>query len=444
MHVQAAYRPAHRQAPKRPVVPPKAYEPTIFERERVLATRVRITDRTLERLLPSTEQVISRRVANYRAAVPQETLSKLMLTRAEYMTNSLQGELRAAKEEIDRTRFFLRPAAPGDGVPRRGPSHKGVHPTKVELQRLLEKPNTMLSFVPGIDLRGFDLAYQDFRGAALAGGMLDAANLKGSHMAEMTLTRASLRSCNLQCVSFERSDLVSANLSGSNLSHANLKDANLTSANLSRAVLMRSDFSGASLSGAKLDGAVASLTILTGCDLRGASLRDVQLAGVVDLASCTMDNLRGASFAACDVTGVNLRGVDMTGATLGKVIHLKAARLDNLRGAVLAGCKFQGVSLGGVDLSGADLGGANFEGAVLEEPAPAEGCAVETFPLGDPTSVGAGAIVHYSGFVICVSASHPSSDVYAYFGDPGTAWGRASQRGCFDKRMCRVLVPAPM
>ena len=72
MHVQAAYRPAHRQAPKRPVVPPKAYEPTIFERERVLATRVRITDRTLERLLPSTEQVISRRVANYRAAVPQE------------------------------------------------------------------------------------------------------------------------------------------------------------------------------------------------------------------------------------------------------------------------------------------------------------------------------------------------------------------------------------
>ena len=443
MQVAAAYRPAHKAAPKRAIVTPRSREPTAHERERVLATRVRITDRTLERLLPTAEQTITRRLSNYRAAVPAETLAKLQLTRAEYMTFSLQSELRPAREEVDQQRHFLKPPHEPSGVPHKGPAHKGARPSKVQLQRLLEKPRAMLSYVPGLDLKGFDLAYQDFRAAALVEASMDGASLRGAAMAETTLSHASLRSCSMQSATLDSAVLQSTDLSGANLSHASFKNADLSLAKLEGAILGRTDLTGASLRHARLDGASASFTILTGCDLTGASLRGLQLAGVVGLDTCTLDNLRGADLTACDVTGVDLRGIDLNGACLNGVIHLEAANLDNLRGTLLAGCNFRGVKLGGIDLSGADLTGASFAGVAMDSPALAEGCNVDAFPLGTVETVGAGAIIHFSGYIIPVTASHAANQTYAYYREPGTSWARAIGKGCFEKRFCRVLAPSP-
>lgn len=440
MHVQAAYRPAHRAAPKRVAITRTvAPEPGLLEREKTLRMRVKITERTLERLLPSVEQTIQQRLANYRAAVPAERLAKLQMQISEQMMYSLQAELRPVLAERERARLLSGPVAlPPAHV---APPHR---PNRAQLLAMLSELSAMLSIDPGLDLHGYDLAYVDFHGAALAGANLLGCTLKGAAMTDVTMSHATLKGVDMQYTVLDRATLLFTDFAGCNLTHASLKGCSMMSASLVRATLARTDMSGSDLRHAKLDRAVLSYTNLSSCDLTGASWHGVSLAGVVGLTSCSLDNLRGVSFAGFDMSGLDLTGVDLAGASLGRCLHLPSARIDNLRGALLDRCSLAGVELGGVDLSGADLTGAGFREVRMSSPASAEGAKVDAYPFGEAVegAVGAGTLVYYSGFLMLVTGEHPSNSSYAYYKEASSAWGKALGCGCFPKAQCRVLCAA--
>ena len=442
MQVNAAYRPAYRAAPTRPEVKPRRHaETSTLEKEAILLQRTRICRGTLQRLLPSVEQTVERRLANQRASVPQERLAKLQLQLSEQMMFTLQEELWPVKAELERTRalrgYAVPPPPPPVQLPRR--------PLRPAVLAHLCRPKAALAFEPGLDLHGYDFSYLDFLEASLSNACLDDCNATGANLVGVALERASLRRALLLYAVMTRALLDSACLAGADLSHAVLRGSRLPYADLSGAILRRANLSGADLRGATLDDAVPSFTTVDGCDLRGASLRGVVLAGLLGLRTCHLDNLREANLTALDMADLNLVGVDVTGALLDRPMNLRKASLDNLRGAILNGCDFSGVELGHVDLSRANLTGAHFRGARLTTPIPAKGAVVSSFPLGGghEAFIGAGAVVWYSGFVIPVTEVHPTNQAYAYHADPKTAWGMANKVGCFLKSQCRVLVPAP-
>ena len=82
---------------------------------------------------------------------------------------------------------------------------------------------------------------------------------------------------------------------------------------------------------------------------------------MLEKATASKSNLRGADLGGANLRGSNLRGADLYGA------DLRGAYLDvaNLRGADLYGADLGGANLRGANLRGADLYGADLRGADL-------------------------------------------------------------------------------
>ena len=116
-------------------------------------------------------------------------------------------------------------------------------------------------FLPPVDLRAINLAYQSYVGCAFR---------------ECDLRQVDMRKANLSCCDLQDARLQGSDLSAAVLSHARLKGANLEHALLSNANLQYCDLEGASLRFAILDGANLGAAQLQGADLRGAVLLRLQ------------------------------------------------------------------------------------------------------------------------------------------------------------------------
>jgi hypothetical protein len=102
----------------------------------------------------------------------------------------------------------------------------------------------------------------DLRGAVLAGGVLDNANLAVSYFED----------ANLRGAQFDR-----ANLRGTSLDRADLRTASFRSANLTGASLNKADLSGADFDYARLNNASFVDALLTGATFHGANLTNAAI-----------------------------------------------------------------------------------------------------------------------------------------------------------------------
>jgi len=427
----------------------------LFCNARSLAFRLLITKRSLrERITPTVATVQQRRLAQFVQATASEKLEAAQMSAAEELIANLQRDLRAVHAKTTSyTRCW-------DG--RLSASEVSPKPSRLELSlALVTTPRCDFSSSP-LDLRALDLSNLDLSEASFAplsdfsGAALEGANLTRVEFG----TKSDLSSCNLAFAVGEMTNLASTNCSYSDLSHAKLTSADAQAVNLAHANLTRTDLSKSSLMNANLDNAVLCCTDLTSSDLTGASMKNVQLAGVVGLASCRLDNLRGASLHATNCSGLDLSGLDLTGTLFHSCLFLQLAKIDNLRGAVLTGCEFKGCDLSGVDMRGATIEGALFEGATLTKPANIRDVkGLESFEVGTMDTVQAGTIVAVHGFLICVTATHPTNPLYAYLdgyagaNDHKTNWAHVGtydgqmslwgdsgcMAGCFEKVHCRVV-----
>lgn len=161
------------------------------------------------------------------------------------------------------------------------------------------------------------------------------------------LTSANLRGTNLAGMDLSRSLLSLANLGKAVLSGANLRDCNLP-----RASLEDADLSGAKLQGANLAGATLLRANFSGANLRMANLAGANLAGKMDLSGV---DLTGANLAGAKLMGANFSGATLTGA--------------NLAGADARNANFTGADLTDAVTAGTLLDGANMSGAVIRRSA---------------------------------------------------------------------------
>ena len=164
--------------------------------------------------------------------------------------------------------------------------------------------------------------------------MLNAANLRGAHLAQLradnldlqdadlresSFHEAKWRNCSLRDARMESADFSNAvmrmcdldgvraddaNFSNARLENSTARGARFDNANFEAAVLTDTDFSRASLRDANLAGAQASGAAFRGADLSRANLRN---ASLVDA------DLRGADLTDADLEGADLRGADMRG-----------------------------------------------------------------------------------------------------------------------------------
>lgn len=140
------------------------------------------------------------------------------------------------------------------------------------------------------------------------------------------------------------------------------------------------------------------------------------------------------------MSDLDLRGRALNGCVFDRVLFLGRAHIDNFRGALLHGCDLAGCELGGVDFQSAKVAGASFVGATAASPASLSGVVgLDAFPLGSTDTVGAGSLVAIDGFLLTVTAGHPTNPAYAYYRRSSSTWARASMDGCFEKRHCRLL-----
>lgn len=105
---------------------------------------------------------------------------------------------------------------------------------------------------------------------------LNAAQLAGADLTDLTLARADLSYADLEGAQLDRSDL-----RGAQLWSARARGASLVGCDLREADLQTADLTGADLRGARLVGAVLTGTTLNGALLDGAELGPGQLEGAV-------------------------------------------------------------------------------------------------------------------------------------------------------------------
>lgn len=153
---------------------------------------------------------------------------------------------------------------------------------------------------PRANLRGVNLAQQNYLGidldrASLSGADLSKTNFQSSVFTDSTLLNANLRDVNA----------VNADWRGVDLSDADLRNANLANIDLRKANLTGADLRGANLTGADLRGATMNTT-----DFRAADLRRAFLGGSQN---------RGANFRGADLRGARIytdfrRSANLAGA----------------------------------------------------------------------------------------------------------------------------------
>ncbi|MGX8942439.1 pentapeptide repeat-containing protein [Symbiopectobacterium sp. Eva_TO] len=123
-----------------------------------------------------------------------------------------------------------------------------------------------------MNLRGANLANQDFKNINLSNADLSNANLFRANLIGVNMTSADLSNANLERANLAYADLSSTNLSSADLASANLYDVDLCYADLSCANLSGTDLSNADLSCADLSCADLSCANLSGADLSQVDL----------------------------------------------------------------------------------------------------------------------------------------------------------------------------
>ena len=405
----------------------EASEGELLTQARSLSYRLRLVRDSLERLRPSSELLIGKRGENLPSALAAERLTQMQLDGATELVYTLGQQLRAVNAKL----AHVTTRAYAADVP--------VHPTRYDMSKLLRSDGVCMEFP--LNLSALDLSHIELKAAALAPATkLARASLEGCQLSDANLSHTSMPGASLSFAVGVRTMLTGADCAGADLSHAKLTGASLASADLSHANLVGADLSGSDLRAARLEAASLAFANLSDCDLTGVSLAGSKLTGVRGLPSCVIDNLRSADLTAFDLSDLDLSGVDLTDAVFDSTLHIDRATLDNLRGARLFGCDLSGVELGGVDLSGAHVEGASFAGAVVSSPAQMTGVSgLETFPLGSRTSVQAGSVVAFDGFLLAVSGDHPANPAYAYYVTHDNNWAQLNMSGCFEKSQCRLL-----
>ncbi|NKR46266.1 hypothetical protein GS506_16010 [Rhodococcus hoagii] len=119
---------------------------------------------------------------------------------------------------------------------------------------------------------------------------------------DCSLARADLRGLDLARQDFKGVSLPGANLASTKFSHSDLTNADLSSADLSRAFLFSTKLIHADLTFARMDNAT-----LTGADLTFADM---------DFTSLSHAILSGANLAAVDLSGVDVSGVKYSPTTV--------------------------------------------------------------------------------------------------------------------------------
>lgn len=131
----------------------------------------------------------------------------------------------------------------------------------------------------------------------LAFDLLAKADLSGTELSSIQLSKANL----------SHSDLTASKQVGIRLSQANFRKSNLSYANLNYATMDGSNFSKANLYGAVIDKSDLRGCDFTEADLRGASLQDSDLSGA---------NMSGACLRYSNLQYANLYGADFKDADL--------------------------------------------------------------------------------------------------------------------------------
>ena len=135
-----------------------------------------------------------------------------------------------------------------------------------------------------VDLRGANMAEGCFDGADLSGAQLRHANLWGVHLEHANLWGANLGRALLRDAHLIKAFLVIANLEKAILMRAHLNGAELSDAYLKRADFRRANLEGASLESAQLEGAIFLRAHLAGADFWGADLKGANFRGATDLS----------------------------------------------------------------------------------------------------------------------------------------------------------------
>lgn len=207
---------------------------------------------------------------------------------------------------------------------------------------------------PAIDLSGAQftdvcLGYADLRGlcldgarftlhnlawTALKGAQLQAASLRGTHIAQARLMDADLRGADLSGALLEGADFSGANLAGASLRGAHLRGARLVHANLVGADLRGADLSGCHVYGASVWDAQV--------DSGDGAARELQRDLVVtpdDQAEVTVDRIEVAQFIYLLLSNPKIRDVidtvcDKAVLILGRFSAERLAVLHALRDAL--------------------------------------------------------------------------------------------------------------
>lgn len=152
-------------------------------------------------------------------------------------------------------------------------------------------------------LEGFDLAFTDFRGAALIN--LAAQDVSGhdARFDDAFLRRTDFARARMPRARFDRAVLAGSIFDG----------AELTETSFAQTVLKGGSFTGATLAGARFDGARLDYTDLRQADLGASSLTGAELIGV-------------------RLQGTSLKGANVSGADLSAVAGLVQSQLDEACG----------------------------------------------------------------------------------------------------------------
>jgi uncharacterized protein YjbI with pentapeptide repeats len=187
----------------------------------------------------------------------------------------------------------------------------------------------------GSALRGLDLTKGNYAGANLFGASVKTTNLSEADLSSAILSQADFNSSNLFGANLTSADLSQADFNNSNLSGANLTSANLSGAKLHGLTLSGTNLSYANLTNATIRSAFSGDTNATGATFVNADFEDQNLNGIFVDANFSNARLSGANLAGV-YDGIHAEGVDFRQSTFGSF---------TMRGASLAGANLAGVNL---------------------------------------------------------------------------------------------------